>query len=186
MEAHLRAVFLYFILAACAAAQSEMRNTATFSGGFAHNAGNSCCGDSAPSLAVTYAYRLFPHVDLEAGVDTTLSLGTRSIGANYNVNADDRFLWVPFGLKGVLPLRSGRVELSVGAGGTYEKYLVGNTSFLQSRDSWGGYASTGVAVALDGRRHFWVGASPQLFFANSSDGYHSRWFVLNVGVGFRF
>ena len=74
MEAHLRAVFLYFILAACAAAQSDMRNTVTFSGGFAHNAGNSCCGDSAPSLAVTYAYRLFPHVDLEAGVDTAYRL----------------------------------------------------------------------------------------------------------------
>lgn len=186
MKQRVRAFFVFLGLAALAHAQSEMRNTVTVSGGFAHNVGNSCCGESAPSLALTYAYRLFPHVDLEAGVDTTLSLGTRSVGANYNVNADDRFLWVPFGLKGVLPLRSGRVELSVGAGGTYEKYLVGNNSFLQSRDSWGGYASTGVAVALDGRRHFWVGASPQLFFANTGSGYKDRWFVLNVGLGFRF
>ena len=94
----MKLVLALLFIVVCASAQSDMRNTVTFSGGFAHNAGNSCCGDSAPSLAVTYAYRLFPHVDLEAGVDTTLSLGTRSIGANYNVNADDRFLWVPFGL----------------------------------------------------------------------------------------
>jgi len=182
----MKAFFLLLGLALYADAQSEMRNTVTFSGGFAHNVGNSCCGDSAPSLAVTYAYRLFPHVDLEAGVDTALSLGTQAVGANYNVKADDRFLWVPFGLKGVLPLRSGRVEVSAGAGGLYEKYLVGDNSFFVSRDSWGGYASTGIAVAVDGRRHFWVGASPQLFFANTGDGYHSRWFVLNVGLGFRF
>jgi hypothetical protein len=182
-----RAFILLFGLAACVVAQSEMRNTITFSGGFAQNVGNSCCGDSAPSLALTYDYRLFPHVDLEAGVDTTLSLGTEARGANYDYKADDRFLWVPFGLKGVLPLRSGRVEVTAGAGGLYEKYLVGdNSGFFQSRDSWGGYASIGVAVALDGRRHFWVGASPQLFFANSGSGYKDRWFVLNVGLGFRF
>jgi hypothetical protein len=182
----MRAFLLLFGLAACAYAQSEMRNTVTVSGGFAQNVGNSCCGDSAPSLALTYAYRLFPHVALEAGVDTALSLGTQVVGANYNVNVDDRFLWVPFGLKGVLPLRGGRVELTAGAGGLYEKYLVGDNSFLQSRDSWGGYASPGIAVALDGLRHFWVGASPQLFFTNTSSGYRDRWFVLNVGLGFRF
>lgn len=147
----MRALFFLLGLAVSADAQSDMRNTVTFSGGFAHNVGNSCCGDSAPSLALTYAYRLFPHVDLEAGVDTTLSLGSEAIGANYDYKADDRFLWVPFGLKGVLPLRSGRVELSVGAGGTYEKYLVGdNSGFFVSRDGWGGYASTGVAVAWMG------------------------------------
>lgn len=183
----MRAFFLFLGLAACAAAQSEMRNTVTFSGGFAHNVGNSCCGDSAPSLALTYDYRLFPHVDLEAGVDTALSLGTEARGANYDYKADDRFLWVPFGLKGVFPLRSGRVEVSVGAGGLYEKYMAGdNSGFFTSRDAWGGYASGGAAVALDQRRHFWIGASPQLFVANTGSGYHSRWFVLNVGLGFRF
>jgi hypothetical protein len=188
MKRRMRAFFVFFSLAALADAQSEMRNTVTVSGGFAHNVGNSCCGESAPSLAMTYDYRLFPHVDLEAGVDTTLSLGTQAVGANYNVKADDRLLWVPFGLKGVLPLRSGRVEVTAGAGGLYEKYLVSsNSGFFTSRSGWGGYGSTGVAVALDGGRHFWVGVSPQLFFANTGSGYtHDRWFVLNVGLGFRF
>jgi hypothetical protein len=184
----LKLVLLLLCVVVCAAAQSDMRNTVTFSGGWAQNVGNNCCGDSAPSLALTYAYRLFPHVDVEAGVDSTLSLGTEATGANYDFKADDRFLWVPFGLKGVLPLRSGRVELSVGAGGVFEKYLVGdNSGFFASRDGWGGYASAGAAVALDGRRHFWIGASPRLFFANTGGGYeHDRWFVLNVGLGFRF
>src|SRR5215470_8773622 len=96
----MKAFILFLRLAALVHAQSEMRNTVTDSGGFAHNVGNSCCGDSAPSLALTYAYRLFPHLDLEAGVDTALSLGTEAAGADFNFKADDRFLWVPFGLKG--------------------------------------------------------------------------------------
>jgi hypothetical protein len=186
----MKLVLVLLFIGVCAPAQSEMRNTVTLSGGFAQNVGNSCCGDLAPALALTYAYRLFPHMDVEAGVNTTLSLGTEARGANYDFKADDRFLWVPFGLKGVLPLRSGRVELSVGAGGLYEKYLVGSPAEFvgfASRDGWGGYATTGVAVALDRRRHFWIGASPQLLFANTGGGYeHDRWFVLNVGVGLRF
>jgi hypothetical protein len=135
----MRAFFAFLGLAALKYAQSEMRNTVTFSGGLAHNVGNSCCGESAPSVAFTYAYRLFPHLDLEAGVDTALSLGTEAVGANFNFKADDRFLWVPFGVKGVLPLRGGRVEVTAGGGGLYEKYLVGNNSgSFASRDGWGG------------------------------------------------
>lgn len=88
----MKLVLLLLFIVVYASAQSDMRNTVTFSGGFAHNVGNSCCGDSAPSLALTYAYRLFPHVDLEAGVDTTLSLETEARGANYDFKADDRFL----------------------------------------------------------------------------------------------
>jgi hypothetical protein len=129
-------------------------------------------------------------VDLEAGVDTALSLGTEARGANYDFKAGDRFLWALFGFKGVLPLRRDRVEVSAGAGGAYEKYSVGHPAEFVgfvSRDGWGGYASVGAAIALDGRRHFWLETSPHLFFANANRGYsHDRWLVLNVGLGLRF
>jgi len=186
----MRAILFLFSLTMCANAQSEMRNTVIFSGGFAHNVGGNCWGESAPSLAVSYAYRLFPHVDMEAGITTALALGTEVRGANYDIKADDRLIWVPFGLRGVLPLLSGRVEVSAGAGGVYEKYSVGNPADsvgLVSRNGWGGYGSAAAAVALDGRRHFWLTGSPQLFFANTNQGYaHDRWFVLNIGLGLRF
>jgi len=73
-------------------------------------------GDSAPSVGVTYAYRLLPPMDVEAGIDTALSLGSEARGANYDIKANDRFIWVPFGLRGVLPLRRDRVEIFLGAG----------------------------------------------------------------------
>lgn len=186
----MRALLFLFSLIVGANAQSQMRNTITFSGGWAQNVGGNCCGESAPSLSLSYAYRLFPHVDVEAGIVTALSLGTEVRGANYDIRADDRFMWVPFGLRGVLPLRRHRVEVSAAAGGAYEKYSVGNPADfvgLVSRDGWGGYASVAAAVALDGRRHFWLAASPHLFFANINQGYaHDRWFVLTVGIGLRF
>src|SRR5713226_4864953 len=113
---------LMFGWAICAYAQSEMRNTIAISGGLAQNLGTNCCGGSAPNLGLTYSYRLFPHLELEAGVDSALSLGTEARGAQYDFKADDRFIWVPFGLRGVLPLRHDRVEVSAAAGGAYEKY----------------------------------------------------------------
>lgn len=163
--------FLLFSLVMCASAQSELRNTVTAGGGLAQSLGQGCCGESAPSVAVTYAYRLFPHVDAEAGVDMALSLGTEYRGSNFDIKADDRFIWVPFGLRGVLPVRRGRLELSVAAGGMYERYSVGNpAALIGARDGWGGYASMGAALALDRSHHFWLGASPNLFIANTSQG----------------
>jgi hypothetical protein len=186
----MRALLFLFGLTVCADAQLEMRNAVTLSAGLAHNVGAYCCGESAPNLGLSYAYRLFPHVDVEGGVDTALSLGSEARGANYDFKADDRFLWALFGFRGVLPLRRDRVELSAGAGGAYEKYSVGNPAEFVgfvSRDGWGGYASAGAGIALDGRRHFWLGTSPRFFFANTNRGYsHDRWLVLNVRLGWRF
>jgi hypothetical protein len=186
-EVIMKVLILFISLAFSTYAQPANRNTITFSGGLAENAGPSCCGDTAPSLALSYAYRLLPNLDIEAGIDSALALGSKFVSANYDVTADDRFLWVPFGLRGVLPLRHDRVELSAGAGGTYEKYWVGNPSYVTSRDGLGGYGSVGAAAALDAHRHFWLGVSPFFFFANTGGGYsHDRWFVLNVGLGVRF
>jgi hypothetical protein len=186
----IKTIALLLGMTMCVAAQNATRSTVTFSGGLAHNAGNTCCGDSAPAVGLTYAYRIFPHVDLEAGVDSALSLGTEFRGAHYDAKPDDRFIWVPFGLMAVAPLRHGRVEVSVGAGGTYEKYLVGSPNEalgLRSRDGWGGYASFGAAVALDKHRHFWLGTSPRIYFVNADNGYaHDRWFLLEAGLGLRF
>lgn len=179
-----------FSVAIFANAQPEMRNTVTFSGGFAHNVGNFCCGESAPFLAATYSYRLLPHLDLEAGVDSAISLGTEVRGATYDIRTGDRLLWVPFGIKGVLPTWHKRAELFAGAGGLYEKYLVGNPADfvgISPRSGWGGYAAAGAALALDRGRHYWLGGSSRLFFANTSSGYsHDRWFAASLDFGFRF
>lgn len=182
---------LFFVIGTAAlCAQSNPRNSVTFSGGWANNAGNTCCGDSAASLGLTYAYRVIPHFALEAGVDSAIGLGTEVRGANVDVKLDDRMLWVPFGVRGILPLRNGRVELFIGAGGLYENYHVTNafTAFgLESRNGWGGYVSGGGAVALDRGRRFWLGGSSHFYFANTNNGYsHDRWVTATLDLGFHF
>lgn len=98
---------------------------------------------------------------------------------------DDRYLWLTFGLKGILPVANGRLELS--AGGADEKYLAGGSGFFLLRSGWGGYASTESALSLDRKRHFSISASPRLFFANTNQGCsRDRCFVYNLGFGFRF
>ena len=104
-------------------------------------------------------------------------------------NIHDRFTWVPFGVRLILPLPHDRFELSAGAGGVYERYSGGNTTpagYGFSYNGWGGYFKPEAAVALDPGRHFWLGAAPQLFLVNGSDGVRDRWFVLTGDVSFRF
>ena len=100
----------------------------------------------------------------------------------------DRFIWVPFGLRAVLPLAHGRIELSAGGGGLYEKYSVSNPESgfgLVPRQGWGGYASARAAVAVDHRRRFWLGVTPRLMVANPPYA-RDRWFVLTGDIGLRF
>jgi hypothetical protein len=179
-----------FALAVSGYAQTEMRNTITVGAGIAHNTGNTCCGESAPSIEVNYSFRFMPHIELTAGANFTTSLGTEIRGANYDFRIHDRLTWVPFGINGILPLSGGRTEAFIGAGGVYERYSVGNPEDFvgaTTRDGWGGYATGGARFALDRRRHFWLGGSTHYYFANTNNGYtHDRWLTANVDVGFRF
>jgi hypothetical protein len=188
-----KALLLVVVLTSFANAQSDPRNSFTFSGGYARNILSYCCvTDTATSLGATYGYRVFRNLEIEAGVVTALYPTHEIRGANYDIKPNDRFIWVPFGLRGILPLHNGRIELSAAAGGLYEKYSVSNPDSgfgLQSRAGWGGYFAGGAAMAIDRGRHFWLGASPRWFLANANQGFgyqHDRWFVVTGDFSFRF
>ena len=188
----MKTLILTIALISGAGAQPDPRNSITFSGGYARDIHASCCQtDSALSLGASYGYRVFPFLQLEAGATTALHPRPEIRGANYDIKPEDRFIWVPFGVRGVLPLRRGRVELSAGGGGLYEKYSVSNPDSgigLATYDGWGGYFVAGAAASIDRRRHFWLGASPRWFLANAGyKGYtHDRWFVITGDFSFRF
>ena len=183
----LLACFLPFL----AQGQSFQRNEITFNGGYGWQAAvpNGSPRLSAVSLGGTYGFRLRPWLALEGGVLTAIN-PTGLINSEYGYfNIHDRFTWVPFGVRFILPLRHDRFELSVGAGGVYESYSGGNTTpagYGSSYNGWGGYFKPEAAVALDPGRHFWLGATPQLLLVNGSDGVRDRWFVLTGDVSFRF
>ena len=111
----MKILLLALALSAFANAQPDVRNTVTFSSGYARDI-HSFCRETATavSLGATYGYRLFRYLQLEAGVTTALYPEPEIRGAHYDFKPDDRFIWVPFGLRGILPLLRGRIELSVG------------------------------------------------------------------------
>ncbi len=140
------------------------------------------------SLGGTYGYRLLRYLGFEAGVLTAIHPTGIIRGANFSIDPKDDFTWVHFGPRFILPLWGGRLELSAGAGGTYERYSVGhqNTAIgLAPRSGWGGNLSVGAAMALDRGRRFWLGSTPRWMLINTNST-HDRWFVVTGDVSFRF
>jgi hypothetical protein len=179
-----------FVLFACLAqAQSFHRNNLTFSGGQARQIGGSAFETStAVTLGGTYGFRVLRNVELESGVFRALDPLPPACNRLGCFNADNRFTWVLFGGRSVLPLKNGRVELSLGGGALYEWFSVSNpnTAFGgTSYSGWGGYFAASGAVALDRGRHFWLAASPRWFLANPAN-LRDRWFVIGGDFGFHF
>jgi hypothetical protein len=97
-------------------------------------------------------------------------------------------VWVPFGIRFIAPRYLGRIEFSGGGGGLYEKYSVSNPNSgfgLASRHGWGGYFVGSASVALDARKHFWLGATPRWFVVNPPYA-RDRWFQISGEFSVRF
>jgi hypothetical protein len=172
-------------------AQPALRNSVTFSVGSAliGPRGNGQF-DTTVGLGATYGYRVTRYLQIEAGITAALHPTPELRGATFTIEPTDHFIWMPFGLRGILPLRSDRMELSAAGGGIYENYSSGNIPLFigpQSQSAWGGYFALGVAAAMERSRHVWVGASAREFLGNANrTSQHDLWFVVTGDVSFRF
>ncbi|HEY3440295.1 MAG TPA: hypothetical protein VGK29_06070 [Paludibaculum sp.] len=185
----MRTFISLFLLVSCAAAQSIPPNRLTFSGGWSRESGGSYFDHrTATGLGLSYAYRFHPHVEAEAGLIVALSPSANNCGQRGGVDCDDRLYWAPFGVRFVAPIRTGRLELSAGGGGLYERYTVGNPiapGYEAPRHGWGGYFVGSTAIALDRSHHFWLGVTPRWFLANPPYN-RDRWFQLSGEFSIRF
>ena len=130
-----------------------------------------------------------PHLALEARMDSALWLGSEARGTNYDLKADDRFIWAPFGVRGIPPVWNGRIEISAGAGGTYEKYWVSNPqpSGRICVARWMGRLCLGRrALGARSAAPLLAGCDTVFLSGEFKPGGSRRWFVLNAGLGFRF
>ena len=169
-------------------AQSWQKNRISVSGGWSRQMfGDPYDHETAPLVGLSYGYRPLKFMEFEAGVDVALQ-PRREMCTQYGCyDPNDRYIRVPFGVRFIAPLVAGRVELSAGGGGLYQKYSVSNPSKFgtSSRSNWGGYFSAGAAVALDHRHRFWVGATPRVILANPPHT-SNRWFTITGDLSFRF
>jgi len=177
------------IVAMCAAGQPIPRDRLTFSGGWSRDIGGvSFDRRSATALGLSYGRRVWKYAEAEAGVFTALDPTGDLCSARGCVDANDNFLWIPFGVRFVAPLAGGRMEISAGGGGLFERYRLGTpfsgvNPFV--RRAWGGYFVGGAAVALDRGRHIWLGAVPRWFLANPPYD-RDRWFLITGELSVRF
>jgi hypothetical protein len=187
----MRILFALAAAAALAAAQGLERHRFTFSGGWTHltNSANPDYVPSAPVLGFSYGYRAIRYMEIEAGLIVSPDPSPDFCGSFGCSNLHDRNIWVPVGLRFLLPLAAGRAELSGGLGGLYGRYTVaaplsGGGSL--SYGSWGGYVTGGGAVALDRRRHFWLGFSPRFLLDYGRYSVRNRWLLTNGEISVRF
>jgi hypothetical protein len=184
-----RCAIFILLLAPFAMAQSVPRNRLTFSGGWSREVGGlSFSKRTATGLGFSYGYRADKYIEAECGIFAGFqpSVDIRTTGSF--VNLDDRFIWLPFGLRFVAPIYLDRIEFSGGGGGLYQRYAVSDPSpalGIRSYNAWGGYVVGTITVALDGGRHFWLGVTPRFFLANHAHT-RDRWFQLSAEASFRF
>jgi hypothetical protein len=176
-------------------------NSVTLSAGGQTYSYNQFDERGGPIVSARYEYRLWKYFALETGVDTLLP-GTHtalllpvissgqtlvSIGPGCKacvivpVAGRTRLSMLPFGAKGILPIVSGRAELFLGAGGTYAWHA----DFGQSRNALLAQASLGGRLALDRKRHYWLGTSIRGYSTNHSYE-RQTWLSWTADFGFRF
>jgi hypothetical protein len=183
-----RAIIPFLLLVPSAVAQSVPPSRVTFSGGWAAQFNRQYGSESAPSLGLSYGYRFHKHVEAEGGLFTALDPTGEICSHNGCIDVDDRFFWLPFGVRFIAPLYLGRIEFSGGGGGLYEKYTVGSQfpgGGPSERHGWGGYFVGSAAVALDHFYHFWLGVTPRWFLANPAYA-RDRWFQITGELSLRF
>jgi hypothetical protein len=144
----------------------------------------------------TYEFRILKYLAVEAGVDNMLPRTQQiqffpiiNITSGVNLQSTNTYVlafsndrtratFLPFGVRGILPVSRGRVEFFSGFGGAY---VWNQFSF---NNAWLAQASLGARVAVDKKRHFWVGTSGRFFTNFGRD--RQEWLSWTADLGFRF
>jgi hypothetical protein len=170
-------------------AQTDGRNRVTVSGGWVGQIySNVFYRQTAPLVGVSYGYRPLKFLEIESGLSVGFQPGDQSCNRFGCYDPNDRYFWIPLGVRFVSPPLAGRVELSLGGGGLLQRYAVSNPDnpySISSENGLGGYFVSGAAIAVDHRHRFWLGATPRVLLANPEFRRY-RWFTITGDFTFRF
>ena len=95
----MRVVVPFLLFVSCAVAQSVTPSRLTFSGGWAKQVNQRFQTETATSLGLSYGYRFHRYLEAEGGVFTALDPTNEICSHNGCVDVNDRFFWVPFGVR---------------------------------------------------------------------------------------
>src|SRR5581483_10889604 len=165
--------------------QSEYLGTLSFGagGGFPAGGYRTDPFSNSTSFAAAYEFRLWkyvaPHLDL---VNLLPSYASYSrYGVSYS---RERVTLLSFGVRGVVPLAQGRVELFVGPDIVHVwSSESGLTSGFQA-PRWLLGIDGGGRIAVDRKRRFWIG--PAVRFSRDGGRPTEEWVSLTGDLGVRF
>ena len=174
-------VFLVFI-PILAAQDGETRHNLEVGGGGVYPIGGWLASEysAGPALHAGYQLRLLKYLAAEGGWTGSWLPGTSCsrYGCEHPVG---RVGFLDYGLRGIVPVAAGRVELSAGLGGGYIWYGPGDAPYYNgSLLQYSGRAT----VAVDRRRHFRVGFTVRTWRDTGSP--IQQWLSTTVSVFYGF
>ena len=174
-------VFLVFI-PILAAQDGATRHNLEVGGGGVYPIGGWLASEysAGPALHAGYQLRLLKYLAAEGGWTGSWLPGTSCsrYGCEHPLG---RVGFLDYGLRGIVPVAAGRVELSVGLGGGYIWYGPGDAPYYNgSLLQYSGRAT----VAVDRRRHFRVGFTVRTWRDTGSP--IQQWLSTTVSVFYGF
>ena len=140
---------------------------------------------SSAAVRLKYGYRFTRNLQADLGLDAVIRAAGISITEQSMVGElrkrDDEYM-VPFGGRAILPLAADRLELFAGGGAAYLRYTesadipgLKYSGWVEvpcpgctSRSGWGMYGTAGANVALERRKHVWLGVEAQYIKGTTS------------------
>ncbi len=136
---------------------------------------------NSAGISAGFGYRWKKYIQADVGLDTLFGAGRVRdfVYTELGYLRIRDFQWlIPFGGRLVLPVRDGRVQLSVGGGGAYLRYserLRQPSSYYHfecpecsSRGGWGTYGLVGGSYSLDRYQRFHVGITSKIYRGHTS------------------
>jgi hypothetical protein len=151
----------------------------------------------SPSAAIRfiYGYRIARNIQADFGFDMVIKAARDYESSKGKSNIEFVF---PLGGRAILPLSSDRLELFAGAGGAWLRYNEGRGNYCSdcvSRGGWGVYGTAGANVALEHKKHVWLGIEGRYTKGTTSGkmlgtgvAFESKdcWLITTLNLIFRF
>ena len=177
-----RYLVLFVFIRVLAAQDGAARHSVEFGGGGVFPVGGYLASEysAGPALHAGYELRLLKYLAAEGGWTGSWLPGSSCTryGCEHPVG---RVGFLDYGLRGIVPVADGRVELSAGLGGGYIWYGPGDAPYYNgSLLQYSGRAT----VAVDRRRHFRVGFTVRTWRDTGSP--IQQWLSTTVSVVYGF
>jgi hypothetical protein len=179
-----RLLLLMSAFSLMAFSQEAERNTVTIGvgGGFPSGGWRTDGVSGGAAFSASYEFRLFKYLAPEVGVVNTIP--NVNYGGEFGPDISrERITLLSFGVRGVVPLRQGRVELFGGVG---SGHLWSSDYVLVEfqAPTWLFQVNGGGRIAIDHRHRFWIG--PTVRFSRDGGRPTEEWVSLTGDLGFRF